>query len=97
MKEFTVLSDKGIVLRSGTCEDAYFAQQALNPGETVVEGKQTPPPSTAMPTWSGNRHNEYPSTRALGDALYWQSKGDDSKLMAYFQQCEAVKQKYPKP
>ena len=96
MKEFTVLSDKGIVLRSGTCEDEYFQKQVLNPGETVVEGILAPPNSDVVYTWSGNRHNEYPSSRVLGDALYWQSKGDNSKLEAYFQQCEAVKQKYPK-
>jgi hypothetical protein len=32
----------------------------------------------------------------LADALYHQSKGDETKLTAYLAKCEAVKQKYPK-
>ena len=43
------------------------------------------------------RQREYPSAAELGDALYWQAKGDDSKMQAYLARCEAVKLKYPKP
>jgi hypothetical protein len=42
------------------------------------------------------RQPEYPPLQDLADALYWQSKGDNSKLQAYLASCEAVKQKYPK-
>ena len=44
-----------------------------------------------------SREMEYPSMTDLADALYWQSKGDDSKMTAYLAAVEAVKQKYPKP
>lgn len=43
------------------------------------------------------RKREYPSAAELGDALYWQAKGDNSKMDAYLAKCEAVKLKYPKP
>jgi hypothetical protein len=39
---------------------------------------------------------EYPPLSDLADALYWQSKGDDSKMTAYLAAVDAVKQKYPK-
>jgi hypothetical protein len=44
-----------------------------------------------------NRQREYPPLADLADALYHQSKGDETKLTAYLAKCEAVKTKYPKP
>ena len=44
-----------------------------------------------------NRQREYPPLTDLADALYHQSKGDETKLTAYLAKCEAVKTKYPKP
>jgi hypothetical protein len=46
--------------------------------------------------YKGLRQKEYPSLTDLADALYHQSKGDETKLTAYLAKCEAVKQKYPK-
>jgi hypothetical protein len=43
------------------------------------------------------RQPKYPSLADLADAIYWQSKGDDSKMVAYLQACEDVKNQYPKP
>lgn len=43
-----------------------------------------------------SRISEYPPLQDLADALYWQSKGDNSKMEAYVAACEAVKEKYPK-
>ena len=42
------------------------------------------------------RKVEYPPLEDFADAMYWNSKGDDSKLTAYYAACEAVKTKYPK-
>ncbi len=42
------------------------------------------------------RKAEYPPLENFADAMYWNSKGDDSKLTAYYAACEAVKTKYPK-
>jgi uncharacterized membrane protein YfbV (UPF0208 family) len=43
------------------------------------------------------RIEEYPNIRELADSLYWNSKGDTSKLEEYYSKCEKVKNKYPKP
>jgi len=43
-----------------------------------------------------SRAQEYPPLEDLADALYWQNKGDNSKMQIYLTACEAVKQKYPK-
>lgn len=42
------------------------------------------------------RAQSYPPIEELADALYWQSKGDNTKMMSYLAACEAVKQKIPK-
>jgi hypothetical protein len=42
------------------------------------------------------RAPEYPSLADLADAMYWASKGDNTKLDNYYAACEAVKLKYPK-
>lgn len=43
------------------------------------------------------RATEYPPQEDFADAMYWASKGDDTKLLAYYAKCEAVKLKIPKP
>ena len=43
-----------------------------------------------------NRKPEYPPLADLADAMYWASKGDNTKLDNYYAACEAVKLKYPK-
>ena len=39
----------------------------------------------------------YPSLGEFADAMYWNSKGDSSKLTAYYTACEKVKTDNPKP
>jgi len=39
----------------------------------------------------------YPSLGDFADAMYWNSKGDSSKLEAYYTACEKVKTDNPKP
>lgn len=46
--------------------------------------------------YARKRQPEYPPLTDLADALYHQSKGDETKMTAYLAKCEAVKQKYPK-
>ena len=40
---------------------------------------------------------QYPSWREFADAMYWNSKGDSTKLEAYYAACEKVKTDNPKP
>jgi len=53
-------------------------------------------PAQRTYTYAEMRRMEYPTAAELGDALYWQAKGDNSKMEAYLAACEAVKLKYPK-
>ena len=39
----------------------------------------------------------YPSLGDFADAMYWNSKGDSTKLEAYYTACEKVKTDDPKP
>ena len=39
----------------------------------------------------------YPPLEDFADAMYWNSKGDSSKLTAYYAACEKVKADNPKP
>ena len=42
------------------------------------------------------RKSEYPPLSDLADAIYWQNRGDESKMQAYLAEVQAVKDKYPK-
>ncbi|MEJ7745346.1 MAG: hypothetical protein WKF61_01035 [Luteimonas sp.] len=42
------------------------------------------------------RRDAYPPLADLADALYWQSRGDSSKLDAYNAAIAAVKAQFPK-
>lgn len=43
------------------------------------------------------RSRAYPSLGEFADAMYWASKGDDTKLNEYYAAVEAVKTSIPKP
>jgi len=43
------------------------------------------------------RQSAYPSLADFADAMYWSSKGDSTKLNAYYVACEKVKTDNPKP
>lgn len=42
------------------------------------------------------RREAYPPLANLADALYWQTRGDSTKLEAYHAAVAAVKARYPK-
>jgi hypothetical protein len=42
------------------------------------------------------RRAHYPPLADLADAMYWLSRGDDTKLKAYNDRVEQVKQQFPK-
>jgi len=44
-----------------------------------------------------DRQPLYPSLGEFADAMYWNSKGDSTKLEAYYVACEKVKTDNPKP
>ena len=73
-----------------------------NTGVFDKDGNQIQIDMSAVNAWVDpnaykyKREFEYPPLTDLADALYHQSKGDETKLTAYLAKCEAVKQKYPK-
>ena len=50
----------------------------------------------AAHAYIAKRQAEYPSLADFADAYYWAQNGDDTKMTAYIDKCEAVKTKYPK-
>ena len=51
----------------------------------------------AATAYRSTRQPLYPSLGDFADAMYWNSKGDSSKLTAYYAACEKVKTDNPKP
>ena len=47
--------------------------------------------------YKDDRQPLYPPLEDFADAMYWNSKGDSSKLTAYYTACEKVKTDNPKP
>ena len=47
--------------------------------------------------YKDDRKPLYPPLEDFADAMYWNSKGDSSKLTAYYAACEKVKTDHPKP
>ena len=47
--------------------------------------------------YKDDRQPLYPPLADLADAMYWNSKGDSTKLEAYYTACEKVKTDSPKP
>ncbi len=47
--------------------------------------------------YKDDRKPLYPSLGDFADAMYWNSKGDSTKLEAYYTACEKVKTDNPKP
>ena len=48
-------------------------------------------------SYQSTRQPLYPPLSEFADAMYWNSKGDSSKLTAYYAACEKVKADNPKP
>jgi len=76
---------------------AWLDTKNPKPSKSAVDAEQ----SRLQAEWEQTKYQrkraqEYPDLRALADALYWQGKGDSSKMEQYLADCEAVKSKYPK-
>lgn len=47
-------------------------------------------------SYQRKRQPEYPPLADFVDAMYWQTKGDNTKMISYLAAVDAVKDKYPK-
>lgn len=75
-----------------------YTEYNIQTGETKqVDDGQPEPTVDAAEVVKVTRALAYPSLADFADAMYWNSKGDDSKLTAYYAACEKVKTDNPKP
>ena len=65
-------------------------------GNEVAYDKAAVDAYVAAHAYIAKRQAEYPSLPDFADAYYWAQNGDDTKMTAYIDKCEAVKTKYPK-
>ena len=72
-------------------ETAYDAA-----GNEVAYDKAAVDAYVAAHAYIAKRQSEYPPLADFADAYYWAQNGDNTKMTAYIDKCEAVKTKYPK-
>lgn len=84
------------VIRGGVIEFYQHADPQPTDAELQAEIARLEAEYTAN-QYQRNREAEYPPIKDLADALYWDSRGDSTKLQEYFAACETVKARYPKP
>ena len=85
----TIFDEKGAFKIDGTKinliqTDIDNARAAINSDYVKVKYKD-------------DRRPLYPPLEDFADAMYWNSKGDSTKLEAYYAACEKVKTDNPKP
>ena len=82
------LNPSVVTIRGETAYDAA--------GNEVAYDKAAVDAYVAAHAYIAKRQAEYPSLADFADAYYWAQNGDDTKMTAYIDKCEAVKTKYPK-
>ena len=87
-----------------TIDDSFVDYGLDSRGEkvSIVQSKVDTARSTldaeaAAIAYKSVREPLYPPLGDFADAMYWNSKGDSSKLTAYYAACEKVKTDNPKP
>lgn len=89
----------------------YPLDLALFPDYALVWSGDNPPPVSGMifdaanvlvpdlaePEYVTARRKAYPPTAELADAIYWQARGDDTRMAEYLAKCDAVKARIVKP
>jgi hypothetical protein len=68
-----------------------LVQSAIDSARATLDSE------AAAIAYQSTRQPLYPSLGDFADAMYWNSKGDSSKLTAYYAACEKVKTDNPKP
>ena len=89
----------GIVVRISDDTGAFdkdgksvtLEQSKIDAARTTLDAE------AAAVKYKTDRQPLYPSLGDFADAMYWNSKGDSTKLEAYYTACEKVKTDNPKP
>ena len=82
-------NDTGVFKEDGTKIEVQ--QSKIDEARTTLDAE------AAATAYQSIRRTLYPSLGDFADAMYWNSKGDSSKLTAYYAACEKVKTDNPKP
>jgi hypothetical protein len=93
---FTALKEGKVVRRGTFIHEMLLRLDLPYPEYTLVLDQHLEMPEPVA-DYAEMRRFAYPTAAELGDALFWQSKCDNSKMEAYLASCEAVKLRYPKP
>jgi len=86
----------------GMIDDSLGAFKADGTQITLVQSdidaaRVTLNAEAAAVKYKTDRQPLYPALGDFADAMYWNSKGDSTKLEAYYAACEKVKTDNPKP
>jgi len=84
-----ILDDLGAFKADGT--QITLVQSDIDSARVTLDAE------AAAIAYQSTRQPLYPSLGDFADAMYWNSKGDSSKLTAYYTACEKVKTDNPKP
>jgi len=84
-----IYSDKGAFKADGT--QINVVQSEVDAARATLNSDY------AKIKYRDDRQPLYPPLGDFADAMYWNSKGDSSKLTAYYAACEKVKTDNPKP
>jgi len=77
----------------GTYADINWTRETILSKPTEQEVNDT----ITANQYKTDRQRKYPPLADLADAIYWNEKGDATKLTTYIAACDAVKTAYPKP
>lgn len=86
----------GKVVRNGTFHDEALLRLDFPPDQYDLVLDELHYPDDEPVGYAELRRRAYPPEGEFADAMYWLSKGDGSKLDAYFAKVEAVKLQFPK-
>ena len=86
-----LIDNVGSIIRDKFGNDVEVEQSKIDTARATLDAE------AAATAYQFTRKYLYPSLRDFADAMYWNSKGDSTKLEAYYAACEKVKTENPKP
>jgi hypothetical protein len=87
----------GKVVSHGTFTDEDLLKIDFPSPEYVLTYGSMEPLAEPVLSYQDQRRKAYPSLNDFADALYWQSKGDNTKMDIWLDACTKVKENIPKP
>ena len=86
-----LIDNVGSIIKDKFGNDVVVEQSKIDTARATLDAE------AAATAYQFTRKYLYPPLADFADAMYWNSKGDSSKLTAYYAACEKVKTDNPKP